>query len=182
MDDLEVAQFVYLLLNNNKIRNVIDTIGRKGVLILGRFTPKRKAVIDAIREKLRALGYVPMMFDFDKPTDKDFTETVMTLAGMSLFIIADITNPKSSPLELQTTVPNYMVPFVPIIQKGEKPFSMFKDLHGKYEWVLKPLEYDTAKNLIEKFEKGIINRALKKHKALVLRKATELQTVKLEDL
>src|SRR4029453_10070286 len=29
IDDLEVAQFTYLLLNNQKIRNVIDTIGKK---------------------------------------------------------------------------------------------------------------------------------------------------------
>ena len=182
VDDLEVAQFVYLLLNNNKIRNVIDTIGRKGVLILGRFTPERKAVLDAIREKLRRLDYVPMMFDFDRPSNKDFAETIMTLAGMSRFIIADITNPKSSPLELQATVPNYMVPFVPIIQEDEEPFSMFKDLHAKFDWVLKPLEYDSAEKLLEKFEKGIVNRALEKHKELMLRKAAELQTVKLEDL
>ena len=61
----------------------------------------------------------------------------MTLAGMSCFIIADITKPKSSPLELQLAVPNYMVPFVPIIQQGEKPFAMFCDLHNKYkQWVL----------------------------------------------
>lgn len=182
VDDLEVAQLVYLLLRNEKVRNVIDTIGRKGVLILGRFTAERKAVLDAIREKLRRLDYVPMMFDFDKPTDKDFTETIMTLAGMCRFIIADITNPKSSPLELQATVPNYMVPFVPIIQEGEKPFSMFKDLYGKFDWVLKPLEYDTAENLVENLEKGVINRALKKHKELMLRKAEKLQTVKLQDL
>ncbi len=55
----------------------------------------------------------------------------MTLAGMCLFIIADITNPKSSPLELQAAVPNYMIPFVPIIQKGEKPFAMFVNLQTK---------------------------------------------------
>lgn len=182
VDDLQVAQFVYLLLNNKNIRSVIDTVGKKGVLILGRFTPERKAVLDAVRDKLRQLDYVPMMFDFDKPTDKDFTETIMTLAGLSLFIIADITNPKSSPLELQATVPNYMVPFVPIIQEGEKPFSMFKDLYGKFDWVLKPLEYNTAENLVEKLEKGVINRALEKHKELMLRKAAQLQIVKLEDL
>lgn len=152
------------------------------MLILGRFTEERKAVLDAIRNELRKLGFAPMMFDFDKPTDKDFTETIMTLAGMSRFIIADITNPKSSPLELQAAVPNYMVPFVPIIQEGEKPFSMFKDLYGKYDWVLQPLEYDTTDNLIEKLEKGIINRSLEKHKELVVRKATEMPTVKLEDL
>jgi hypothetical protein len=43
VDNLEVAQFIYLLLNNEKIRDVIDTIGKKAVLILGRFTPHRKA-------------------------------------------------------------------------------------------------------------------------------------------
>ena len=37
-DDIEVAQFLYLLINNKKIRNVIDTITSKVVLILGRFT------------------------------------------------------------------------------------------------------------------------------------------------
>jgi uncharacterized protein YjbI with pentapeptide repeats len=36
VDSIEVAQFVYLLLHNPKIRDVIDTIGRKAVLILGR--------------------------------------------------------------------------------------------------------------------------------------------------
>ena len=102
---LEVAQFVYLLLNNEKIRYVIDTVGEKGVLILGRFTEDRKAVLDAIRNRLRELGFIPMMFDFERPSQRDFTETIRTLAGMSRFIIADITNPKSSPLELQPCRP-----------------------------------------------------------------------------
>jgi hypothetical protein len=53
VDNLEVAQFIYLLLNNAKIRQVIDTITSKVVLILGRFTPERKLVLDAIREQLR---------------------------------------------------------------------------------------------------------------------------------
>ena len=35
VDNIEVAQFVYLLLHNEKIRDVIDTIGKKGVLLLG---------------------------------------------------------------------------------------------------------------------------------------------------
>ena len=48
VDDLEVAQFIYLLLNREKLRNIIDTITSKAVLILGRFTPERKAVLDAM--------------------------------------------------------------------------------------------------------------------------------------
>ena len=42
-----------LLLHNEKIRKVIDTITSKAVLILGRFTPERKKVLDALRDGLR---------------------------------------------------------------------------------------------------------------------------------
>jgi hypothetical protein len=47
VDNIEVAQFIYLMLHNEKIRDVIDTITSKAVLILGRFTGERKAVLDA---------------------------------------------------------------------------------------------------------------------------------------
>jgi len=105
VDNLEVAQFIYLLLHNEKIRDVINTIGKKGVLILGRFT-ELKDILENLRDALRQRDYLPIVFDFERPTDRDFTETVMTLAGMCLFIIADITHPKSIPLELQATIPN----------------------------------------------------------------------------
>ncbi len=180
-DNLEVAQFIYLLLNNKKLRDIIDTIGKKAVLILGRFIPERKAVLDAIREELRRLNYVPIVFDFEKPKDRDFTETIMTLAGMCLFVIVDITNPKSSPLELQATVPDYRIPFVPIIQEGEKPFSMFKDIQQKFDWVLPLLEYDTESNLIKVLEKAVINPALNKHDELIARKAQGLKTRHIKD-
>jgi uncharacterized protein YjbI with pentapeptide repeats len=181
VDDLQIAQFVYLLLNNSAIRNVIDTIGQKAVLILGRFTPERKAVLDAIRGELRRLGFVPMMFDFDRPTSRDFSETIMTLVGLCRFVIADISNPKSSPLELQCSVPNYMVPFVPILAKGEEPFSMFRDLHSKYDWVLTPLEYDTADHLAAKLGKAVVDRAQQKHDQLLLRKMQDMRRVRLDD-
>ena len=47
VDNIEVAQFIYLMLHNQKIRDVIDTITPKAVLILGRFTDERKAVLGA---------------------------------------------------------------------------------------------------------------------------------------
>lgn len=182
VDNLEVAQFVYLLLNNENIRNVIDTIGKKGVLILGRFTEKRKTVLDAIRNKLRELGFVPMMFDFEKPTQRDFTETIKILAGMCRFIIADITNPKSSPLELQATMPDYMIPFVPIIQEDEKPFAMFQDLKQKYgEWVLDLLEYDTAQGLLDVFYEAVVAPAKEMAGILELKKAEQIRTRHVKD-
>ena len=57
VDDLEVAQFIYLLLHNEKLQRVIDTIGRKGVLLLGRFTGGRIALLERLREALRQRGY-----------------------------------------------------------------------------------------------------------------------------
>jgi uncharacterized protein YjbI with pentapeptide repeats len=176
VDNLEVAQFIYLLLNNDKIRDIIDTIGEKGVLILGRFTEERKTVLDAIRDRLRELGFVPMMFDFERPVQRDFTETIKTLAGLSRFIIADITNPKSSPLELQAIMPDYMIPFVPIIQEDEEPFAMFRDLNQKYgEWVLDVLEYDTIDNLLKVLENAVVKPALEKADRLMLKKAEAIR-------
>src|SRR6266566_1509282 len=105
VDDLEVAQFIYLLLNNKKIRDVIDTITSKVVLILGRFTLERKTILDALREELRKYNYLPIVFDFDKPASRDLTETVITLAHLSRFIIVDLTDPSSAPHEVATVIP-----------------------------------------------------------------------------
>ena len=128
IDNLEVAQFIYLLLNNQKIRHVIDTITSKVVLILGRFTDERKRVLDAIREELRKYDYIPVLFDFDKPASKDITGTVETLARMARFIIADLTDPSSIPHELGTIVPFLRTtPVLPIRMVGSKGYSMFED-------------------------------------------------------
>jgi hypothetical protein len=105
VDNIAVAQFIYLLLNNQNIRHVIDTITSKVVLILGRFTPKRKAVLDAIRDELRKRDYLPVLFDFDKPSSRDITETVSTLAHLAKFVIADITGARSIPQELMAIAP-----------------------------------------------------------------------------
>ena len=86
VDNLKVAQFVYLLLNNPEVREVIDTITSKAVLILGRFTPERKNTLDALHIALRQRGYVPILFDFDKPANLGFMETVSILANMARFV------------------------------------------------------------------------------------------------
>ncbi len=154
------------MLNNKKIRDVIGTISKKVVLILGRFSPERKQILNAIHRKLRQFGYVPVMFDFEKVTSRDFTETIKILAGLSKFVIADITNPKNAPLELQATIPDYKIPFLPIIQKGETPFAMFTDLQLKFPWVLNIMEYNSEVELLKGFKLGIIDRALKADKKI----------------
>jgi hypothetical protein len=106
-DNIAIAQFLYLLLNNREIRHAVDAITLKVVLILGRFTPARKAVLDSIRSRLREKNYIPVLFDFDKPSSRDITETVSTLAHMARFVIADITDARSIPQELYRTIPPF---------------------------------------------------------------------------
>jgi hypothetical protein len=165
-----------LLLNNEKIRDVIDTIGKKGVLLLGRFTDGRLAVLERLRDELRKRRFVPMVFNFDKPETKDFTETVRLLAGLSRFVIVDITNPKSAPLELQATVPEYMIPFVPILEKGQEPFAMFRDLWIKHRaWVLDPIRYSSVDRLVQVLDTEIIEPAEARFIELLARKTEKLQ-------
>jgi hypothetical protein len=176
VDNIEVAQFVYLLLHNEKIRDVIDTVGKRGVLLLGRFTEGRIAVLERLRGELRKRGYLPMVFNFDKPETKDFTETVRLLAGLSRFVIADVSNPKSAPLELQATVPEIMIPFLPIIEEGEKPFAMLEDLWIKHrEWVFEPLYYSSPDALIGALDKEIIGPAESRFDELIDRKAEKMK-------
>jgi hypothetical protein len=94
VDDIEVAQFVYLMLHNEKIRQVINIVTSKMVLILGRFTEERKVVLDALRDELRKRYYLPILFDFANPTSRTTDETITLLARMARFVIADISNAK----------------------------------------------------------------------------------------
>jgi uncharacterized protein YjbI with pentapeptide repeats len=175
VDNIEVAQFIYLLLHNEKIRDVIDSIGKKGVLLLGRFTEGRITILERLQQKLRSLGYVPIVFNFDKPETKNFTETVRLLTNLSHFVIVDITNPRSAPLELQAAVPDYMVPFVPILEQGQDPFAMFVDLQNQYDWVLSGITYSSVDRLIEVLEDKIVRPAQAKFKELSMRREQKLR-------
>jgi len=166
VDNLEVAQFIYLLLNNEKIRHVIDTITSKVVLILGRFTEERKNVLDSIRDELRNRDYLPVVFDFDKPASRDLTETISTLAHMSRFIIADITDAKSIPQELQTIVPNLpSVPIQPLLLGSATEYGMFEHFR-RYPCVLEICRYHDPVELIQSIQTKVIAPAEEMAKAL----------------
>ncbi len=169
VDNLEVAQFIYLLLNNKKIRDVIDTIARKAVLILGRFTPERKAILDALREALRVQGYLPILFDFEKPSSQDLTETVSTLAHLSRFIIVDLTDPSSTPYEVGMIASNHIRPIQALFQpssEAKRVFAMFSDLVRRYHWVLPPYEYQDQVQLLASLQTKIIKPAEQKAQEL----------------
>lgn len=181
VDRIDVAQFIYLLLSNPKIRAVIDTVCDKAVLILGRFSAERLAVLHALRDALRQSGFVPIVFDFDKPRSQDVTESLKTLAGLSRFLVADMSNPRSNPLELQATVPDYRVPMVPPLAEGETPFAMCRDLRHEYDWVLDPLEYASTEEPLAVLDEAVIAPALALHAERLARRTQALRVRKVSD-
>lgn len=161
VDNLEVAQFLYLLLNNQRARAVLDTITSKVVLILGRFGD-HKPTLDALREALRSHpnGYIPVLFDFDPQAGKPILETVKILANLARFVIADLTDPRMVRAELTAIIPNVpTVPVQPIMQgDGELPteyasWALYKSFLPVYRYAdLRELLANLTGSVIEPLE------------------------------
>ncbi len=97
------------------------------VLILGRFTDARMEVLDDIRRALTQLDrvYVPILFDFEKARDRDLIESVLRFAAVSRFVIADLSDPKSVPAELQAIVPAFpSLPVIPLIEDAQREYPV----------------------------------------------------------
>lgn len=168
-DDIEVAQFLYLLIDNEKIRKVIDTITCKMVLILGRFSEERRRVLDAVRAELRRRDLLPVIFDFSIPASRDVTETVKVLAGLSRFVIADITGATEVRAELQNIVPDFpSLPVQPILLRGQSEFISVSHLRS-FPWLLPTFHYDTEEHLFANLDESVIAPA--EAKVLELRRS-----------
>jgi len=176
VDNIEVAQFIYLLFQ--KIRHVIDTITSKVVLILGRFTDERKAVLDALRDELRKRDYLPVLFDFDKPTSRTTDETVTLLARMARFVIADISDAKSVLQELRAIVPELpSVPVQPVIVATQEEPGMFDFYQGRPSF-LPVHRYGTPVQLVADLSDRVIGPA--EAKVLELRVTTVATSLDLQ--
>jgi hypothetical protein len=156
VDNIEVAQFIYLMLNNQKVRDVIDTITSKVVLILGRFTQERKPVLEALREELRQRKYVPILFDFEKPRSRNTDETITLLARMARFVVAVISDSKSVLQELRAIVSDLpSVPVQPIILAMQEEPGMF-DFYRNFQSFLKTHRYASQEQLIAELGEKVI--------------------------
>ncbi len=146
VDDIELGQLIHLLLSHDKLRNVVNAVARSAVLLLGRFDHGGLELLRALGEGLRTAGYMPVIFDFARPDSRNYTETVKTLAGLSRFVVAELSGP-SVPQELYATVPHFKIPFVPLLRRGAQSYGMFADLL-EYPWVLAPVRYADRDELL----------------------------------
>lgn len=166
VDDLEVAQFIYLLIDNKKIRNLIDTITSKVVLILGRFSETQKPILNALRSKLTNYNYIPVLFDFDVPKNRNISDTVSTLASMARFIIADFSEARIVLQEIER-IATLAVPVIPLLKEGENEPNTISDLRQNHRSILKTRRYANKDELIDSIQEKIIGPAEAKIKTFM---------------
>jgi hypothetical protein len=163
VDGLRVANLLYIMLQGDQIGEVIDAVSNKAVLILGRFNNERLLVLKAVSDALRAHNYIPILVDFEKPASRNIMETVSTIAHMSRFIIADLTEANAVAGELRHIINSLIIPIAPIYQPyiddyGKQisfEWSMFWDL-SDHSHVLPICDFSNLQYLIDNFETKII--------------------------
>jgi hypothetical protein len=92
-----------------------------------------------------------------------------------------VTNPKSTPLELEATVKQFKIPYLPIIDMSvdSRPFAMLVDLQKSFHWVLDTLGYESKEDLLddENIKTNIIDRANEKREELRKAKGQEPEPI-----
>ncbi len=161
VDDIRAAALLSLLGERGAVSALVDAGSRTVVLILGRFGRRRMPVLRRLADALQTRGKIPIIFDFPGPQDRELSDTVRLLATLSEFIVVDLSDPRSVPLELQATIPGLMIPVVPIIEAGRTVFAMFQDLQRRYFWVLPPVAYADRAELAGYVDTAILKRVQK---------------------
>jgi len=162
VDHLDLVHFMSLIMRRREsLGDLFKEASSKIVLLLGRFTGKYGSILESLQQALEQLGYAAVRFDFEPTEDRDTIETIATLAGLAKFIIADFSDARSAPLEAQRIIPDFAVPFIPILHTKTEPISMFSALQKKYSWVLPTFVYEDEAHLLRSLKKQIVAPAEK---------------------
>jgi uncharacterized protein YjbI with pentapeptide repeats len=148
VDGIDVAAFIYFTLKNANIRQIIEATTSRWVLLLGHFTVN-KEVLDELAKVVKSRNCIPIIFDFEPARQRNLTETIRLLAGLSRMVIVDITDPRSTPAELQAIVPHFKVKVMPIIRAGTERFGLFDDFF-MYPWVRPLIKYENPGQIVGK--------------------------------
>jgi len=149
---------------------IMSALSQRRVLILGRFSARRMPVLIALKKQLAAHPnrYLPELFTYSRPMSRDLVETILGSAALSRFIIADLSEPRSLPQELQAIVPNLQsVPVVPIINEGGREFATFDSIARRPNVVQPTLRYRNIPDLETKLDGQIIDAAEKTRRAVL---------------
>ncbi len=157
-DRLEVAQLLYTMLANRKISDIVDAVADGSVLILGRFQPERLAVLERCAATLRSLGWIPIIFNFEKPGSRTTQETIEMLASLVRYVLADVTDCKSVLQELRGIVPDSpSITVQPVVIEGQDEPGMW-DFFKHYPWFRRTVVYRDADELARRLDSGLLGR------------------------
>ena len=122
-----------------------------------------------MRQALRDRKYTPILFDFERPSNRDLTETVSTLAHLARFVLADITDARSIPQELQAIVPHLpSVAVQPLLLASQHGYGMFEHFR-RFPSVLEPYLYEDQQHLLATLDHNVIDPAESKARELTSR-------------
>lgn len=141
---------------------IMSECSRRRVLILGRFSARRLAVLESIKAHLKAHPnkYIPELFTFEKPGSATLTEAIIGFAALSRFIIADLSEPRSVQAELQAIVPNFQsIPVVALINRTGKEYALFASLQNYKNVVSPTVRYRDLDDLLEKLDLQVVHQA-----------------------
>lgn len=173
VDNLQVAQFVYTLLNNQELRDSINALIKQGVLLLGRSSDGGLEILQSIAAVLRNMEYLPMFFDFEMPNDlddfegpnpRDYTETIEILASLAKFVIVDLSG-ISDHQKFYDAISHINIPIATIIEAEREEYSLLHDLQT-YPWVIPPVKFTDEEHLMALFSSKIIEPAEQKAREL----------------
>ena len=139
--------------------DIMSELSRRRVLILGRFSERRLAVLELIKAHLKAHPnkYIPELFTFEKPELASLTEAIIGFAALSRFIIADISEPRSVQAELQAIVPNFQsIPVVPLISRTGKEYANLASLQAYKNFVKPTVRYRDLDDLLMKIDQQVV--------------------------
>jgi hypothetical protein len=149
---------------------LLSTLSERGVLIVGRFTDRRRKILEAIKEHLgnHAFGYKPVLFTFEKPKSRNLMESIALFAGLSRFVIADLSEPKSVPAELATIVPHApSVPVIAIASRTTREYPLFDSLRDYGSVIKDVVRYTSEADLLRRLDAEVVEPAEARRRALL---------------
>ena len=138
---------------------IVSELTKRRVLILGRFTARRLVVLEAIKSALaaHANGYSPELFTYSKPTTHDLVEFIIAVAGLSRFIVADLSEPRSVQSELEAIAPNFQsIPIVALINQTGKEYATYESVKRRVNVVKPTIRYRSVVDLLKKLNEQVV--------------------------
>jgi hypothetical protein len=145
IDDLEMAQFIYLTQHSH----ILERCGRL-VLIAGAFR-ERMGLLATLKEALAASHYVPLSFDLAQSYG---IERLLTLTRLARFLLLDVTDLLFLPVSVQRLI-RQKVPIQPLIDVSEERTCRCREI-APSPWVLPTYRYRGLAHLHDSVQERII--------------------------